>query len=203
MLQGIKEFIIGEEAPFDPSVFKDPIAMKVCWYPAKERGIKYRTHDLVKIGTDQLEFRASMVAKFYALLAIIIGVGLITSAVLLTSSSTWKVLSILPGLAFVYLGGYRYYFVSSTVFFDKQTGLFWKDRYIQETSTKLENIHALQLISERVKRQKGSFYSYELNLVLKSGARINVVDHGDKETIRQNAYTISRFLEIPVWDAIM
>ncbi len=48
---------------------------------------------------------------------------------------------------------------------------------------------------------KSSYYSYELNLVLDDGSRINVVDHGNLDRLRGDAQTLSRFLDKPVWDA--
>ncbi|MDP6491172.1 MAG: hypothetical protein QGG69_05335 [Kiritimatiellia bacterium] len=59
-----------------------------------------------------------------------------------------------------------------------------------------------QLLSEYCRSDKSSYYSYELNLVLQDGSRINVVDHGNKTKLREDAATLSEFLGRPVWDAI-
>ncbi len=66
----------------------------------------------------------------------------------------------------------------------------------------IEQIHALQLISEYCRSDKNSYYSYELNLILEDGKRINVVDHGNLGKIRDQAATLSEFLRKPVWDAM-
>ena len=47
-----------------------------------------------------------------------------------------------------------------------------------------------------------TYYSYELNLVLVNGQRINAVDHSKLEKLREDAATLSRFLGKPVWDAL-
>jgi hypothetical protein len=70
-----------------------------------------------------------------------------------------------------------------------------------DSSAPLSSIHALQLLSEFVSGSKNSYYSYELNLVLDNGSRINVVDHGNLERLRADASTLSQFLDKPVWDA--
>ena len=70
-----------------------------------------------------------------------------------------------------------------------------------DSSAPLSSIHALQLLSEFVSGSKSSYYSYELNLVLNDGSRINVVDHGNLERLRSDASALSRFLDKPVWDA--
>jgi hypothetical protein len=57
-------------------------------------------------------------------------------------------------------------------------------------------------LTEYVSGNKSSYYSYELNLVLDDGSRINVVDHGNLERLRSDAQTLSQFLGKPVWDAI-
>ncbi len=63
-------------------------------------------------------------------------------------------------------------------------------------------MHALQLISEYVSG-KSSYYSYELNLVLDDGSRINVVDHGNLAAIREDAGKLALFLAKPLWDATL
>jgi hypothetical protein len=45
-----------------------------------------------------------------------------------------------------------------------------------------------------------SFIGYEINLVLISGQRVNVVDHGDANLVHEEADTLARFLGVDVWD---
>ncbi|MBT4819108.1 MAG: hypothetical protein HON70_25600 [Lentisphaerae bacterium] len=78
---------------------------------------------------------------------------------------------------------------------------------------KLEDIHALQIISEycRIKSADTSgstsrtttraFFSHELNLVLEDAKRINVIDHGNLTKLRKDAQALAEFLEKPLWDA--
>lgn len=96
------------------------------------------------------------------------------------------------------------------IVFDKQDGLFWKGRkpdsvmLTQEATAKyarLEVVHALQIIAEYLTSKNGGYYSYELNLVLKDGNRINVVDHGNRKRLAEDAQVLADFLGVPVWDA--
>ena len=48
---------------------------------------------------------------------------------------------------------------------------------------------------------KSAYYSYEMNLVLNDGKRLNVVDHGNQAKLREDAQTLATFLNVPVWDA--
>jgi hypothetical protein len=66
----------------------------------------------------------------------------------------------------------------------------------------LEDIHAIQLLSEYVRRSKSSYYSYELNLVLNDGKRLIVVDHGNLTRLQEDAKKLLEFLGKPVWDEI-
>ena len=122
-------------------------------------------------------------------------------------------------LAFIVLGGVAvtvgcsiaFYRVTTPKVFDKHERLYWKgrkspnevfDKNKIKDLVEFDQIHALQIISEICKGKDSSFYSYELNFVLKEGKRINVIDHGDVENIRIEAETLSAFLEKPVWDAV-
>ena len=87
---------------------------------------------------------------------------------------------------------------------------FWKGRkapnevldiHALKNACKLEDIYALQLIAEYVRGNKSSYYSYEMNLVLKDGNRLNVVDHGNQTKLREDAQALATFLKVPVWDA--
>ncbi len=93
----------------------------------------------------------------------------------------------------------------------------------------LDDIHAVQVISKFVKvaivpkvsvgqpssvardsstgnkLNRGSMttrniQTYELNIVLKSGARMSVIDHDVAAVIREDASTLATFLQVPVWD---
>ena len=117
----------------------------------------------------------------------------------------------LIGLALMAVGGFLFYQGTAPIVFDQRTGFFWKGRKTPDVIigqeslkhfTELDQIHALQLISEYCRGNKSSYYSYELNLVLEDGKRVVVVDHGSKKGIREDAGTLSEFLGKPVWDAI-
>jgi hypothetical protein len=82
--------------------------------------------------------------------------------------------------------------------FDKKQGVFFKGRRPKKENKKafarLEDIHAIQLLENR----SGA----ELNLVLNDGSRIYVITHRSKRQIRIDGDLLSKFLNIPVWDAI-
>ena len=53
---------------------------------------------------------------------------------------------------------------------------------------------------EHVKGGKSDYKSYEMNLVLKDGERILVIDHGDQKQVESDAAMLAVFLNVPVWN---
>lgn len=49
--------------------------------------------------------------------------------------------------------------------------------------------------------RKGNYLSYELNLVLKDGERLNVVDHADRADIRSSAQQLAALIGCKLWDS--
>lgn len=203
--------------PFDPSRFGDPVAEQTRWMPAKKGGANFRTRKLVMVAPNRIEFRASLAAKIFFGSFLLGGMGFAVGVLLFhPSKGTFPLdpdtlVPLVAGLGFAMVGGFLLYFGTAPVVFDKSRGFFWKGRKARdgvfdsnshEHFAGLEDIHALQLISEYCRGSKRSYYSYELNLVLRNGRRINVMDHGDCEKLREDARTLSQFLEKPVWDAI-
>ena len=92
--------------------------------------------------------------------------------------------------------------------FDKDLGYYRGSRdpdEVEEHSsmdnyTRLERIHALQILSHRSSGGR-ALCGYELNLVLKDGTRVNLLDHRDIDLIRKDAADLGGFLGKPVWDA--
>jgi hypothetical protein len=58
------------------------------------------------------------------------------------------------------------------------------------------------LLREFVQGNKNSYDSYELNLVLRDGRRLNVIDHGTLHAIREDARILADYLGVSIWDAI-
>ena len=209
--------LVEDHEPFDPSRLEDPVAQLTAWKPARGGGANFRTRRLVMVTPHRIEFRASVVAKIFfgGFLLGGIGVALGVSAFhFLTGTLSFRTETLMPvlvGIVFAAVGGCLLYFGTAPIVFDKSRGFFWKGRKTREGVfhsdssnhfAALEEIHALQLISEYCRGRKRSYYSYELNLVLRDGKRINVMDHGDCKKLREDADSLSRFLQRPIWDAI-
>ena len=65
---------------------------------------------------------------------------------------------------------------------------------------------AVQIVAEVVSQtdqynRTRSYTSYELNLVLRDGRRLNVIDHAHYPCLLADAEALAAFLRVPVWDA--
>lgn len=219
MLKKIKKFIkeASQQPAFDASKFNDSLASEIKWTPLKGGGSNFRTHKLVPVDYNRIEFKSTLGAKIFC--SIFMGAGLAVPAGISIHSfqnsgqlfQSDFLFGILFGLIFMGVGGFMFYRFAKPVIFDKMRGMYWKgwkvpDHYsVRDTGkeiSRISSIHAIQLLSEYVRSDKSSYYSYELNLVLKDGSRLNVVDHGNAAKLREDAKTLSEFLGKPVWDAV-
>jgi hypothetical protein len=156
------------------------------------------------------------------LLAVIFAVSGPAFGIFMMSKTPFSVESISLGsfwvpMLFIVIFGYAglsllYVALRPTVF-DKDAGYFWKSfrkpsRLMSGAGSKhftpLSEIHALQLIAEKCSggKNQSSYFSYELNLVLKDGSRKNVFDHGSLGVVRKDAQELAAFLNRPIWDTI-
>lgn len=91
--------------------------------------------------------------------------------------------------------------------FDFGLGCYWRDRRTPKNGTPeklrdylpLKEVAALQIVDELCRGNKGStYYSYELNLVKADGSRLNVIDHGGRKAIEEDARKLAGRLHVPV-----
>lgn len=73
-----------------------------------------------------------------------------------------------------------------------------------ETAVRLTRVRAIQLLSKRVENSddKTFYHCHEIVLALNVGRRIHVMAHGGLARIREDAQTLSRFLNKPLWEKL-
>lgn len=219
MLEKIKAILksVSKSRPvFDPSIFNDSLAMETQWNPLKGGGSNFRTHKLVQVDYTRIEFKSTLGAKLFSFVFMAFGVGIpaVIGYNIIQESGDFFQLDVLFvglfGLIFFGVGSFMFYWFAKPVIFDRTKGMYWKgwktpQRYLTQNAVKeasrIGNIHALQIIPEFIRSDKSSYYSYELNLVLKDGSRMNVIDHGNAIKIREDAKMLSEFLGVPIWDS--
>jgi hypothetical protein len=193
----------------------DLVARLTSWAPANEGGANFRTKRLVERSPSRLEVRTTAYTALFCGVFIVFGAGLGAAfayeRLSFGQSPLLNLTPILGSLAFAAAGVVMYYFLCRPAVFDRHIGWYWKGnptlrahQQLQSLTqaTALSNIHALQLLSEYIPGDSDSspYHSYELNLVLKNGRRLNVMDHGDLPSLMADAKLLARFLGVPLWE---
>lgn len=204
--------------PIDGAHFGDPVAVRTAWSPLEGGGTSFCTHRLAELPPARVEFHATGGAKAFAgvfaglgATVVVLGpVGLLAAGEPLGLVTVG--MPVLFGGVFLAVGGWMWRSFTTPIVFDKGPGWFWRgrqepyqvfDKTELSCATELEHIHALQIIAERCTSDKSHYMSYELNLVLKDGARLCVVDHGKLVQVRSDAAKLAQFLDVPLWDATL
>jgi len=183
------------------------MALHTDWSPLVGGGSNFRSHKLDCSDANRWAFKVSIGGILFSAVFIAMGLGIFTA-------SFWQedkvIFMRLFGAAFAAAGGALWWTMSTPTIFDKKRGYYCKgrkrpeaifDRSKLKNYAELERIHALQLIAEQVSGKNKSYLSFELNLVLIDGTRLNVTDHGSHTGIREDARKLAEFLGKPLWDA--
>lgn len=203
----------GPSPPIDPAQFDDPVATQTEWTPVASGGANFRTQKLVAASSHRLEFRPTFGMRLFAGVFFLAGLGAVIAGVyaLAVGFDGHRLPGFIltpVGLMFGGVGGAIYYITSRPKVFDMDTLWYWKgkrpfDRAEVERrkdAAPLDVVHAVQLIRELC-GDDDPYYSFEINLVMHDGSRVNVVDHGDPAAIRKDAQRLGQFIGVPVWDA--
>jgi hypothetical protein len=211
-----KKRLEAQNFHFDPASISDPLAQQTGWTGLKRGGSRSKTRKLVQVNPNRVEFKVSYlhVASF----AILFLVGLYMVGLSLYpffKSGNFaeigkRLLYLIAGLCLAGFSVWKVISKASPVVFDRASGYFFKGRKSprqmmpqqdKNNFIPLHKIGALQILSEYISYTDDSYYSYELNLVLKDGKRINITDHNNLKHLKQDAVKLSEFLDVPVWDA--
>ncbi|MBO3117544.1 hypothetical protein J4050_12355 [Winogradskyella sp. DF17] len=201
----------GSDVNFSTETLKTNIALT----PLKHGGSSFKTHVLIRVSDDIFSYKPSYGTAIFCWVFVSIGLSLLFFGVreILVGISEVKfpvLLLVGIGLIFTSVGAYMFYSFYKPIVFDKSKGLYRKG---YNTKKRAENVFksaqkirlieiiAFQIIGERVKGDKNTFNSFELNMVLKNGKRKNIVDHGNLKSIINDAQSLSEFLDVPIWHA--
>lgn len=201
----------GSEMP--PELQGHPIASKTAWSPLVPGGTVHKTHDIRVLSKTRAIFSTTAQSRLFSFFVIAIGLsglGLGLFRMFEMATPFNSALTLLVGTMFTAAGLWMYKSGERSIIFDKSVGAFWagkqptasKLKTASDKWCKLEDIAGIQVISEQIGWEKFDMVSYELNLVLKDSRRLNVVDHGNLRQVKSDAIRLSKFLQVPVWDAV-
>lgn len=180
---------------------EDRLAQTVSRAPLKGGGANFRTHQYVQLSSRKATFRAT--PGMYLFAGVFIGLGLLALSIN-PDGEDWSDLLVprIVGFVFALVGALVLYFSRRNYVFDKQLGRYYRNDQAADRRAGglLADIHAIQIISEHVSGDDSNYTSYELNLVLKNGERLNVTDHGNRQALLADTRQLAAFLGVPVWD---
>jgi hypothetical protein len=204
--------------------FSDPLAKEIEWYSNQRRGNRGASHTLISLDHSKMMFKTKPTSLIVGGIFNLVGLvftTVIAYAIWTGNHSGSSNMSNIMGTGMTLVIGSVFGLGGCLInhnpltkrTFDKVTNQYLKGKINKpKDQCKLSDIHAIQIISERVTSQstnsngctrKTTFKSYELNLVLKDKNRLTIVDHGELEIVRTDAETLSRFLGVRVWDATL
>lgn len=61
---------------FDPAQFDDPVAAMTKWHPLKSGGANFRTHKLVQVSLDRVQFKLSLGAILFCGIFLVAGLAI-------------------------------------------------------------------------------------------------------------------------------
>ncbi len=200
----------------DPAVFNHPLAQKTEWSPLAGGGSNFKTHRLDHSNRDKLVFKATLGAQLFSGVFILFGLfGLIFPTYIFFSQDKqeWSmiVFAVFFGGIFTAAGMFLLHSMARPRVFDTFYGYYyegWKkpaDSMVSHTTakrkiTQLNEVEAIQVLRERLRSKNGSYYSYEINLVLADTRRVNVIDHGNQQAVIDDAEILAQTLGVPLWD---
>ncbi|MDX2008664.1 MAG: hypothetical protein SFW67_00655 [Myxococcaceae bacterium] len=168
----------------------------VDWTPLRPGGSAHSTHRLVVTRTG-LVFARSW--RTWALTAggLVFALGLTAAGLVSVLSGSWILgLLVLPCGLFLLVGALLLLFSRAVRFDGGQRSVSIGGRRIA-----FSDVYAVQLLGERVHEEEApDFDSYELNLVLKDGTRLNVVDHGNRGQLEREVQQLARLVDCRVLD---
>jgi hypothetical protein len=176
-------------APVDLGAFSDPAAQTADWTPVVRGGSNFGTHHLVELDADRIAFKKTIGYVLFGLVFLLVGLGCSGGAAI---GGSWLVA--LFGIPFAAIGAWILW--PRALVFDARRRTYAAG----DTSIAFDTIQALQLLKERVSGDDSDYDSYELNLVLRDGKRVNVVDHGNLKLLRADAQQVRLMLGCPLWD---
>jgi hypothetical protein len=173
---------------------------------------------LVSVNPRRVEFGVRKWTRSWYRAVILVSLGTVAVSVMLIVSlagtnediAVAAQTAIMAGLVLAGYGAFRLGRATSPIVFDANRGEFWSGRRAPSEATnvrdlkqytRLNRVHALQLVSKSCYDGYGGYASHEINLILDDATRLHLVDYRDRTRAREDGATLAAFLARPLWDA--
>ena len=192
--------------------FNDAVAGKTSWQPLKKGGFNFKTFNLEYLPSGRLAFKPTRQAIVFYIIFITAGLGFLIDVIYTLYSSDFdfvrfELINFAIGMIFL-LSGISMAIRIKAIVFDRSAGYYWRGRRKvqysdmhrnQKVFSRIMDIYALQLLSEYIQKDKGSYHSYELNIVFRDGSRKHLLDHSKIEDLKREAEELSSYISRPLW----
>lgn len=155
------------------------------WEPISLSGSGYETHHYEKRDNKLMPFPSGITTLLGGLFA------LCSAILLLDPMQGNEGLGYLLVCMFTATVGFVMMSASDKALFNKSNNSFQRNAFC--LSKDLENAHCLQILEKEIDRPNKWFLCYELNLVMKDGSRINILNHANYDSIVNSANEIALF----------
>jgi hypothetical protein len=198
------------------------MALQTGWLPLSPGGSRHTTNCLREIAPQVLSFQPTAYSRYQSLVHLLsllffgntLIVSLLPNELNIDRHDEWWVISALVQILLGY--GVTLILLNRSFIVDGNAAqvrlglprLEWLNQFprLQKLlcrSVPFSEIHSIQLLNEEVRSiREQMFWSYELNLVLRDGKRINLIDHRNQREICWDAGDLSRMMDVPIWDFI-
>lgn len=191
------------------------------WEPIANEASNFKSAKLVEEASGMITITATNHSfLFDAIFAVLGGIIALSSiAILLLLADFLKLFAIIPAIiAFFFLRNSVSPSTKKKVCFSKKEALFWMDDIENKMALQhqlvngklpfsaiygvqlLQVHHFTSLLSPAASSR--NYYSYELNLILTDGQRINVMTHGAKAEMIIEAKILARYLSKKIWHRV-
>ena len=191
------------------------------WDSIAKGSTNFTARVLRQVGEDRYAFKPSLTFLLLCGTGLAIGGIACIGSLMETSAAGIAISAILPpsttalivGVVFALFGVIGVLVGLQPIVFDTGEGWFWRTwrspektnpSLTSETAVLLTRVRAIQLLSKRVENSDDNtfYHCHEINLVLNDGRRIHVLAHGGLVRIREDAQTLSRFLNKPLLEKL-
>ncbi len=175
----------------DRSEALEKLRGEVDFFPLVPGGSGFCTHRLNFSNPDRIKVTTSIGGILFPLVFILMGGGTLALGIF---GDAWPFC--IFGGVFLALGVIvLVLFWRKRAVFELYSGMFVRGRL----TVPMSRIAALQTVAEECRSKNSTYLSWELNLVLEDGTRVNVFDHGNFKKFNEDALRLAGVLKVPIW----
>lgn len=188
----------------------DSVAKSTKWDLMDASTSNFISKSFIKTSSNLYYYRASLLSKIFVAAFIIVGViALISGLFMISTSDKDGVLAFVIGLIGAIIGfnasrefneTIHFNKLSRTVLIKNNVSKFFKLNKIEQLTINFNDIHALQVLSERIRSNHTNYTNYQLNFVLKNASRHHLSNDPNSSRIFDAANALSKLIDIPIWN---